>query len=632
MLSRKEIRSLLNALLAKSTQYSENADLTNFFCRQLGGGYSGSFVALVWLDDLPTLILKAGPSEGILGETEARRRFESPALEAIRKLGLSDCSDPVEIEVEGHDELWRAMAYTYVGSLSYEDMSSFSDFQAIFDDFISPQRDEWRPSALALRDWLRFLCGQVASREIRHGDGAKRQGIRAKPLSEFLPRLPWRHGLTAVIESAAAYAPQASDLLGLHEWWEEAVARQSLAAFPNTSLLHGDLRFANVLVNRTTADVELIDFGNSAEGHVFRDLARFECDLLFRVVPPPAETKTLRLSSEDRRMRALERAFDPQAHMIYDPDDPESPQIAALKILRETYDSYWHVSSDEGRRRMYMWFLLAETLKRLMWTGDVFSTLTGRRALLCSVVMLKRAVSDQQIGVPEISSVSGISRLLSCTALYVPSRGYEATVNRERNSAKIKALQRAGRQGATVKLLAETGNSFLHFRGPFYPEVEGLLESGCLQVVLANPNFVESHGISVAYKDPSSLDAFRIHPLLKQKFSESFQGYETLRAQAGPRLQVRIARYGIGATLLATDDEIFFEPYFRSDRSRRHRRLFETFELRFSARNDHVRDLFDEHFSFFWNNSDPLETGSGLSSLYSPLLADITAIWEGSSE
>ena len=403
-------------------------------------------------------------------------------------------------------------------------------------------------------------------------------------------------------------------------------------SIPQYYLLHGDMRFANVLVNRTTADVELIDFGNSVEGHVFRDLARFECDLLLRVVPPPTENeKSLRLSSEDRRMRTLERAFDPQVHIIHDPDDSENPQMAALRILRETYDKYWHISSDEGRRRMYTWFLFAEILKRLMWTGDVFSTLEGRRALLCSVVMLKRAVSNQEIGVPGISSVSGISRLLSCTALYVPSRGYEATVNRERNAAKRTALQRAGSQGATVKVLAETGNSFLHFRGPFYPEVEALLESGRLQVVLANPKFVESHGISVAYKDPSSLDDFEIHPLLKQKFAESFQGYETLRAHSGPKLQIRIARYGIGATLLATDDEIFFEPYFRSDRSRRHRRLFETFELRFSARNDHIRELFDEHFSFFWNNSDPLDIESDHGRRYLTLLADITTIWKESS-
>lgn len=630
MLARKEIRSLLGGLLAKRAPNDAPLDLSNFFIRQLGGGYSGAFVALAWLDSLPTLILKAGPSEDILAETEARRRFDSPALEAIRELGLSDCSDPVEVEIDGHDELWRAMAYTYVGSLSYEDISSFSDFQAIFDDFVSPQRDESRPSGLAVRNWLRRLCEQVASREISQADEIKARGIRAMPLSQYMPRLPWRQGLTAALEAAAAYAPETSDLLGLHEWWEETVGSQSLAAFPNTSLLHGDLRFANVLVNRTTADVELIDFGNSAEGHVFRDLARFECDLLFRVTSPPADNKSLRLSSEDRRIRTLEQAFNSQVGIIRDPDDLDNPQIAALKILRETYDTYWHVSSDEGRHKMYLWFLLAETLKRLMWIGDAFNPVEGRRALLSSVVMLKRAVSDQETGVPEFSSVSEISRLLSCTALYVPTRGFEASVNRGRNSAKIAALQRATSNGTTVKLLAETGNSFLYFRGPFYPEIEGLLEAGRLQVVLANPDFIEAHGISAAYKDPSNLDDLGLHPLLKQKFIESFQGYNTLREIAGSRLQIRIARYGIGATLLATDDEIYFEPYFRSNRNRRHRRLFETFELRFSARNDHVRELFDEHFAFYWNNSDPFDTS--LHDRHLAFLKDVSAMWERPGE
>jgi hypothetical protein len=280
---------------------------------------------------------------------------------------------------------------------------------------------------------------------------------------------------------------------------------------------------------------------------------------------------------------------------------------------------------------MYIWFLLAEVLKRLMWTGDHFSLPSARRALLCGVIMLKRSLSNEPTAPAGFSAVSDIARLLDCTGLYVPTRGYEATVNRERNSAKIKALQRAAGDGSTVRLLAETGNSYLHFRAPFYPEIESLLESGRFQVVLANPTFVESHGISAAYKDPASLDDFGIHPLLRQKFAESWAGYQTLRAQVGQRIEARVARYGIGVTLLITGDEIFFEPYFRSDRSLRHRRLFETFELRFSARNDHIRALFSEHFAFYWLNSDQLSGDPAALEPYSSSLGKLTDLWEKSN-
>jgi hypothetical protein len=61
---------------------------------------------------------------------------------------------------------------------------------------------------------------------------------------------------------------------------------------------------------------------------------------------------------------------------------------------------------------MYLWFLFAEVLKRLMWIGESSGMLTVRRALLCSVAMLKKALSDEVVQVAGFSSVSEISRIL----------------------------------------------------------------------------------------------------------------------------------------------------------------------------------------------------------------------------
>jgi hypothetical protein len=56
MLTRKDIKALLKALLANQSGNPAIAadNLNGFFCRELGGGYSGSLVALLWLDELPT--------------------------------------------------------------------------------------------------------------------------------------------------------------------------------------------------------------------------------------------------------------------------------------------------------------------------------------------------------------------------------------------------------------------------------------------------------------------------------------------------------------------------------------------------------------------------------------------------
>ncbi len=302
--------------------------------------------------------------------------------------------------------------------------------------------------------------------------------------------------------------------------------------------------------------------------------------------------------------------------------------IVALSILREVYDRYWNLGSSNGRRRMYQWFLLAEVLKRMMWTGEGLNTIAGRQALIVALDLLRRGLDGQSAVAEAFGSVSDLSRLLNCTALYVPIRGYEATVNRQRNGDKINALQLAARRGSTVKLLAETGNSYLHFRGPLYPETEALVTSGALQAVLVNPDFIEARAISVAYKDPPDLDNLNVHPLLRQKFAESLAGYDALRSRWNDNIQVRVSRYGIGATLLITEEEIFFEPYFRSDRHRRHQRMFETFEFRFSSRNSHVRDLLEEHFAFYWNNSDPVLSLTAIRERYKEVMEEIRRMWD----
>jgi Phosphotransferase enzyme family len=399
MLARREVRALLRAFFDKRDQRSglhTPASLEDLYFRELGGGYSGSFVALLWLPGFPTLVMKAGPAEMIQQETEARQQYLD-AQPDIKSFELSYCSDPVEVEIEGREELWRMMMYRYAGSLTHQGISRFSDFEGVFKDFIDPDDPAHRPAPSALEDWLERLFEQIASRKLEDEAEVAKDGVRSKPLSTFLPELHWDDGLQAVLSTAAAFVPEGDHLSGFRSWWEDAVQRESLAPYANTTRLHGDLRFANVLVNRTTAEVELIDFGHSTTGHVFRDLARFECDLLFRIAPPAIETQTARRSAEDRRVHALELAFGVDFHPpAEDPSDPDNPQIMALRILRGVYDRLWHVNADAGRRRMYHWFLLAEVLKRLTWTGEVFGTDDGRRALLQSVIMLKHSLEGRK--------------------------------------------------------------------------------------------------------------------------------------------------------------------------------------------------------------------------------------------
>jgi hypothetical protein len=77
-------------------------------------------------------------------------------------------------------------------------------------------------------------------------------------------------------------------------------------------------------------------------------------------------------------------------------------------------------------------------------------------------------------------------------------------------------------------------------------------------------------------------------------------------------VEVRLARFGIGATVLLTEQASFFEPYFHASRSRRERVLFDTFELQFEPGGLHMKRLLEETFSFHWNNADAITDVSQL--------------------
>jgi hypothetical protein len=281
---------------------------------------------------------------------------------------------------------------------------------------------------------------------------------------------------------------------------------------------------------------------------------------------------------------------------------------------------------------MYRWFLLAEVLKRLLWFEEVFASAEGRILLLRAVLMLRRALEDQSRPerakdptLPGLDAVSRLGLALGCTAAYIPDdKNFQAT-NESRNAAKRRALESAARKRQTVRLIAETGYSYLCSHGPFYQHVQQLiLESGRFHVLLANPSFVEAHGISAAYREPNRLNPLGLHPIFVEKFGliES-----TIPLLPPERIEIRFSRYGIPATVLITDDVIFYEPYFRNDRRNRETRLFDTFELQLET-DGHARKLIEDDFQFRWDNADTYDVLKNLRPEYEQALASLVSLWK----
>jgi nicotinamidase-related amidase/aminoglycoside phosphotransferase (APT) family kinase protein len=95
--------------------------------------------------------------------------------------------------------------------------------------------------------------------------------------------------------------------------------------------VHGDLNAANILVD-AHHNVWVIDFFHAGPGHVLKDLAKFENDLLYLLTPINDTSQLLEALAITRALRSV---ADLQAELPDPPDEVHSPQfIRAWKVLQ----------------------------------------------------------------------------------------------------------------------------------------------------------------------------------------------------------------------------------------------------------------------------------------------------------
>jgi hypothetical protein len=335
------------------------------------------------------------------------------SLKDLREQGLDQCSPEVKIRLDGDDTEWKAMAYWYIGPFTYPQRKDFFDFQNAFEEYMHPPQERKFVTEAFLERCLQTLIQQISQQSP--------QIQQATPLYLDVPDLKW-DTITVILETTAALIPEGEELRNLKDWWTENT-RKPISPWSDRRLIHGDLWFGNILVQQANADfVALIDFGNVREDHVLNDLARFECDLLFRISPPPSLKPCF--STEELRMMTLRRAFGGDFSCQHQDDRILNPQLDALQILRRVYNRKWTFGVNTERHELYRWFLLAEILKRLFWLDEHYARPEIRVALLRSVVMLKRAIDQQAIQPttrgqdPAAPGFASAMQLVSLTGLY----------------------------------------------------------------------------------------------------------------------------------------------------------------------------------------------------------------------
>lgn len=616
-LSSGDIRRLIGCVAALSNSGSGDESVV----RLLPGGYTGSLVALVWTGHLDPVVLKGGPSGQMVTEHENRTEYTG-GDPWLAEHGLDGAFGPVEVEIGARSELWSAVVYPYVGGKTFAEIGNFGDFADLIETYLwSPNRDE-SPSESTLRECLRTVALNLAA------STGVRASAAAQPLLKYLPSLRWDMGILAALNTARSFCPDLPELAGFREWWEESVTSIRVAPVHDDRLLHGDVRFANVLVDSVHSDVHFIDYGNGRRGHVFEDFARFEIDLLFRTTPRIDDDRAL---DHTKLLEAAAHLLREEISLGQGTAAGNDRQIRCITQWRQVMYQALPQMALPGAMMMYRWFLLRECLKRTRWTAG--AALGHDEPDAASLIYLICALRQRLSGAGEtrtrISTAPQVlASALRCQAAFVPTRGSERVVNQQRNAAKKVALEDAAARISTVRLLAETGQSYLSPRGQFNGEILDVLAAGGgLQVAVCSPYMPEYLGLSMSYAEHDDGAAYAPDPSLLRKTEESLGGFALLREEFGPLIELRLCRFGVGATVLLTEQTAFYEPYFRTPRTKRQKLLFDSFELQFDASGLHSRSLIEETFTFHWRHSDPLDAAAARADRYDALRAAFLGLW-----
>lgn len=535
----------------------------------LDGGFSGAEVILAWVQGLPPIVVKTGPAESIAREHAGRVSSYSRENE-LKSLNLHGLG----VEKAAGDGITnRSIAYLFEGGASYAEMQRRSNFGGYLEAFLSH-----KVPVESLEECFRQIVVRVG------GATGRRPRSTPLPLSEYLPRVEWEQlaNLTDVISSLL---PRVTGFQHFERWFTSSVDRVRIAPIDDSRTLHGDLWFGNILVDSVKSDVYIIDFGKASTGHVFRDLARFEIDLILRCGSSSGSV------SPDTRVASMRRAALASLPVL----DEELESLIPVRLWRKSVLEGSTVFAAGAAFEMYRWFLLVELIRRLRWiTASGQPTERDAGPILEAILVVQEAIDPSIPRSPSPRAPGLLQSELRLIDVYLPRSGTERGVNHSRNLSKGRALRSSANALGSVRLVAETAHSYLSQRGVFAYDVRDVLEKGGqIHVVTLDRQF----GLDLIEAHPSDRHANTKDFI--RKFDEATEGFEILREEYSDRIVLGRVSRSLAATILITSDSIFYEPYLPSSRSRRPRVLFDTFEFEIEASNEaHLASLLSDHVDY----------------------------------
>jgi nicotinamidase-related amidase/aminoglycoside phosphotransferase (APT) family kinase protein len=291
-------------------------DSTQVDLEPISGGYSGAFVWRATSQDAlghaqAPAVVKLGPNRTIAQERVAFEQVEAVlGNNAPSVRGFADLGDRAGLKYA-----YAAMGHGQVRTL-----------QAMF-----AAETPTRRIISAVRSAFEEVLGPLYA-------AARYERM---PLFEHYQFSPER--APAVRASVAAVTPESRQkvlgfpggmsLPNVCGFYEDFLAHHRLPVgdYHYVAYVHGDLNAANILVD-AHHNVWVIDFFQAGPGHVLKDLAKFENDLLYLLTPIEDASQLLEALAITRALRSV---TDLQAKLPDRPDQVRSPQfVRAWEVLR----------------------------------------------------------------------------------------------------------------------------------------------------------------------------------------------------------------------------------------------------------------------------------------------------------
>ncbi len=173
--------------------------------------------------------------------------------------------------------------------------------------------------------------------------------------------------------------------------------------------------------------------------------------------------------------------------------------------------------------------------------------------------------------------------LLGCSGIWVPTGALKMQENMKRNQMKKKAIGNSDK--FTLRLLAQTGYSFLCPRGEFYDDIENHLKrGGTFNILLTSKSTVN---VIMSKKENREI---------KSKYDMAFNGYAVLKKKYEDQITVKTIDFNLPATIFIAAHQSFFEPYIHIT-EKREENIFVSFEMMFEKNEGvHGYNLMMEYF------------------------------------